>query len=115
MSPHRMKTGFTLAATALAVLVALQVTAESDAGTPWGKSAAETEMEGGAICILPPAEARLDYKNVAPESVQAMLALEKCVKQSGLKPSLLVLVKLRSSQINGWNRLNIAFRAVPSS
>ncbi len=46
-------------------------------------------------------KARLEYKNVAPEAPQALLALEKYVNQSGLEHSLLDLVKLRASQING--------------
>jgi len=44
---------------------------------------------------------RLDYAKVAPQVVQAMYGLEKCVRGSGLEPSLLELVRLRASQING--------------
>ena len=43
---------------------------------------------------------RIDY-NVAPGAYKAMLGLETYVRQSGLEPSLLELVKLRASQING--------------
>lgn len=44
---------------------------------------------------------RLDYSKVAPQAVQAMYGLEKCVLESGLEPSLLELVRLRASQVNG--------------
>jgi AhpD family alkylhydroperoxidase len=44
---------------------------------------------------------RIDYAKAAPGAVEAMHGLEKYVAQSGLKPSLLELVKLRASQING--------------
>ena len=43
---------------------------------------------------------RIDY-NVAPGAYKVMLGLETYVRQSGLEPSLLELVKLRASQING--------------
>jgi AhpD family alkylhydroperoxidase len=46
-------------------------------------------------------EARLDFKNVSPDVYQAMLGLEKTVNAMGLEASLLDLVKLRASQING--------------
>ena len=46
-------------------------------------------------------ESRLDYQRIAPGAVQAMLALEAYVRQSGLERSLLHLIKIRSSQING--------------
>lgn len=44
---------------------------------------------------------RLDPFIAAPESMQAMLALEKHVQTSGLEHSLIELVKTRASQING--------------
>ena len=44
---------------------------------------------------------RIEYMKVAPNAMSAMLALEQYVRQSGLDPSLLELVKLRASQING--------------
>lgn len=44
---------------------------------------------------------RIDYYKVAPEAVKAMLELEKLVNQCGLEKSLIELVKLRASQING--------------
>jgi AhpD family alkylhydroperoxidase len=44
---------------------------------------------------------RVDYGKAFPGGVQAMLAMEKAVHGSGLEPSLLELVKIRSSQING--------------
>jgi AhpD family alkylhydroperoxidase len=44
---------------------------------------------------------RFDYAKVAPGAYQAMLGLEKYLHQSGLEESLLHLIKLRASQING--------------
>lgn len=44
---------------------------------------------------------RLDYTRMAPGAIQAMYGLERYVRQSGLEPQLLDLVKLRASQING--------------
>ena len=44
---------------------------------------------------------RIEYAKVAPEGMQAMYGLEKYVRQSGLEPPLLELVKLRASQMNG--------------
>ena len=44
---------------------------------------------------------RIDYKKASPGGFQAMLGLEKYVRQSGLEHSLLELVKTRVSQING--------------
>ncbi len=41
------------------------------------------------------------YAKVAPGGVQAIRQLEDYVKTSGLEPSLLELVRLRASQING--------------
>jgi AhpD family alkylhydroperoxidase len=43
----------------------------------------------------------MDYKNVAPDSIKAMWGLESYVRNCGLEPSLLELVKTRASQING--------------
>ncbi|HXJ92045.1 MAG TPA: carboxymuconolactone decarboxylase family protein [Terriglobia bacterium] len=44
---------------------------------------------------------RIDVTKVAPEAYQAMAGLGKYVRQSGLEESLLNLVYMRSSQING--------------
>ena len=44
---------------------------------------------------------RIDYRRVAPAAVQAMTGLQKYVDDCGLEASLLNLVKLRASQING--------------
>ncbi len=41
------------------------------------------------------------YGKIAPGGFQAVLGLENYVKQCGLEPSLLELVQLRASQING--------------
>jgi AhpD family alkylhydroperoxidase len=45
--------------------------------------------------------ARLEYAKSSPEGSRAVYALEMFVKNSGLDHSLLQLIKLRSSQING--------------
>lgn len=44
---------------------------------------------------------RLNFKQLVPGTYRAMLALESYVHKSGLEPSLLELVKMRASQING--------------
>ncbi|HJW43639.1 MAG TPA: carboxymuconolactone decarboxylase family protein [Geothrix sp.] len=44
---------------------------------------------------------RLDYTKASPGALQAMLGLETHVHKAGLEPSLVELVKLRVSQING--------------
>ncbi len=44
---------------------------------------------------------RLSPNAVVPEAYQAMLNLEGYVRSCGLEPSLLHLVKVRASQING--------------
>ncbi len=44
---------------------------------------------------------RLNPNTSAPEAMKAMIALESYIKTSGLEPSLIELVKMRASQING--------------
>lgn len=44
---------------------------------------------------------RINYGRVAPGGYRAMAGLEKYVRESGLERSLLELIKLRASQING--------------
>ena len=46
-------------------------------------------------------EPRIDYLKAARGVYEAMLGLEKYIHQSGLEESLIDLVKLRASQING--------------
>ena len=46
-------------------------------------------------------EQRLQFFNVAPELMKAVRALNQAVEASGLEHSLLHLIKLRASQING--------------
>jgi AhpD family alkylhydroperoxidase len=57
-----------------------------------------TTHNSGASSPLGP---RIDYANTAPGAVRAHLALESYVRASGLEPSLLHLIKLRASYING--------------
>jgi AhpD family alkylhydroperoxidase len=44
---------------------------------------------------------RVNYLRVAPDAYKAQAALESYIHQSGLEESLLALVKLRASYING--------------
>lgn len=44
---------------------------------------------------------RIDFKNAAPGGYKAMATLQAYVGRSGLEASLLELIKLRASQING--------------
>lgn len=46
-------------------------------------------------------EPRIDITKVDPKAYQAMSGLEMFVRQSGLEPPLLDLIKMRASQING--------------
>ncbi len=45
--------------------------------------------------------ARIQYPKAAPGAYQAMLGLEKHIHNCGLEASLLELIKMRASQING--------------
>jgi len=47
-------------------------------------------------------KSRIDYRKTAPDGISALSRLENYVRQSGLDPALLELVKLRASQINGY-------------
>jgi AhpD family alkylhydroperoxidase len=44
---------------------------------------------------------RLDFGKASPSAYKALLGVENYVRESGLEHSLLELVKLRASQING--------------
>ena len=44
---------------------------------------------------------RIDYGKVAPAAARAMLGLEHYVRSSGLEPTVVELVKLRASHLNG--------------
>ncbi|SDI64393.1 carboxymuconolactone decarboxylase family protein [Pseudomonas abietaniphila] len=44
---------------------------------------------------------RLDSPSVSPVAIKAMLALEQAVNRLPLEPSLVALVKVRASQLNG--------------
>jgi AhpD family alkylhydroperoxidase len=46
-------------------------------------------------------QARMNFPKVAPEAYVAMRGLEAYVRQCGLEPRLLELVKTRASQLNG--------------
>jgi AhpD family alkylhydroperoxidase len=46
-------------------------------------------------------QARLDYTKVSPKALQAMFGLQGYVERCGLEHSLLELVKMRASQLNG--------------
>ena len=44
---------------------------------------------------------RIDFTRVSPRALQAMMGLQTYVNNSGLEHSLLELMKMRASQING--------------
>ena len=46
-------------------------------------------------------EPRLDVTKLAPDALQSLYALEKYLAKSGLDHRLMLLVKMRASQING--------------
>lgn len=45
--------------------------------------------------------ARIDYEKLAPGAIQAMRKVEEYVRSSGIERSLLELIKLRASEMNG--------------
>jgi len=51
-----------------------------------------------AAAAAPP---RIDYRNVAPAAMHAQLGIETYVRGSGLEKSLLHLMKIRASYLNG--------------
>lgn len=44
---------------------------------------------------------RIEYGKIAPDGIKAMFGLESYARHCGLEESLLELIKLRASQING--------------
>jgi AhpD family alkylhydroperoxidase len=44
---------------------------------------------------------RLNYAKAFPEGIHALRGMEKAIRESGLEPSLIELVKIRASQLNG--------------
>src|SRR5579859_6842627 len=44
---------------------------------------------------------RLDFYKASPKAIKAMMGLEQHINQSALEHSLIELVRLRASQING--------------
>jgi len=46
-------------------------------------------------------EPRLDFQKIAPQAYRAMAGLEAYIRNSGLEPGLLELIKMRASQMNG--------------
>ncbi len=44
---------------------------------------------------------RLNYAKAFPEGVHALRGVEKAIRESGLEPALLELIKTRASQLNG--------------
>jgi AhpD family alkylhydroperoxidase len=46
-------------------------------------------------------KSRIDVMKISPKAMQAVLGMQNYVNASGLEPSLLELVKMRASQING--------------
>lgn len=45
--------------------------------------------------------ARIDYSKISPDALRAMLNLQQYVRSTGLEQSLLELVRLRTSYMNG--------------
>ena len=46
-------------------------------------------------------KARMNYYQAAPDTINALSAVEKQIQASGLERTLIELVKTRASQING--------------
>jgi AhpD family alkylhydroperoxidase len=60
----------------------------------------EAPARKGAETVVPHGP-RIDFRRVSPRALQAQLGLETFVRQSGLEPSLVHLVKVRASVMNG--------------
>lgn len=58
-------------------------------------------MGGGAVTAATETNRRIDYSAVSPEAVLAVRGVEQYVRQCPLERSLIELVKLRASYING--------------
>ena len=58
-------------------------------------------------------KARVDYTNV-PEALRGMYQLERYIHNSGLEESLVHLVKMRASQINGSGIASMCIRKTPA-
>src|SRR5204862_6901853 len=56
-----------------------------------------SDVCSGGIIMDP----RINYQQVAPAAIEAMLGLSKYLRNSGLEESLVNLICLRASQING--------------
>ncbi len=54
---------------------------------------------------------RVDYRKMFPGGMRAMAELERAVHSAALEPELLELVRIRASQLNGWNRLAVGLRS----
>ncbi len=50
---------------------------------------------------MDPKHPRISFTKVSPEGIHSLAELERYVRRSSLEPSLLELVRLRASQING--------------
>ena len=50
---------------------------------------------------MPTSQSRIDYRSVSPEAIKGMYELENFVRTCGLDGTLIHLVKVRASQING--------------
>lgn len=46
-------------------------------------------------------QARIDYQKYGKNALRLMLEMEAAIRHSGLEPSLMELVKMRASQMNG--------------
>ncbi|MDH2426609.1 carboxymuconolactone decarboxylase family protein [Sphaerisporangium sp. TRM90804] len=60
-----------------------------------------TMTDGATAEAAGPMKPRFSLRDTAPEIYQAMRALDAAVEGSGLEPSLIELVKIRASQLNG--------------
>lgn len=45
---------------------------------------------------------RLDYRETNPQAMRGMFLLEETARHGGLEQSLMELMRMRASQINGW-------------
>lgn len=61
----------------------------------------QTDTAMSEIPTTPEGQPRMEYHKASPDAVKAMFALSQAVQKSGIEQSLVDIVNLRASQING--------------
>jgi AhpD family alkylhydroperoxidase len=81
--------------------IAPTTNAESEAAAIWGQGGVVGEGHHLQRMRETTMQQRINYSKVAPEGIRALGSLETYLRDSGLDPGLLNLIKTRASQLNG--------------